>query len=278
MKRYAYAFLTGLLIAGTVFLLLRMKPIKTMGQPLEPDAEIILVGEEKSDCILIHSKEFNAMIDTGLAVQADDILELCRDRGIKNLDFLILSHFDKDHVGGAADILRELTVESIYVPDYKGEGEDYERFLTAAKEQNVTVTIIRKNTSFNMGEMQFLLIPGQKSAYEKVNNYSLVTAMEYEGTSFLFCGDIEAERIEEMLSYENRSFSFLKVPHHGIHTDGLTELTEKFSPQVLLVTGLHDMFSADLKEYAENKDIPSYFVEDGTITIVIQEENVSLFQ
>lgn len=278
MKRYGYAFLTGLLIAGTVFLLLRMKPVQTMGEALEPDVEITLVGEEKSDCILIHGADANVMIDTGLASQADGILELCKSKGIKNLDYLILTHFDKDHVGSAADILTELTVGCVYVPDYKGEGEDYERFLRAAETRKITVKVIRKNTSFDMGKMQFLLIPGQKAAYERVNNYSLVTAMEYEGTSFLFCGDIESDRIKEMLSYENRRFSFIKVPHHGIDTEHLTELTEKFSPEVLLVTGLHDMFSEDLKEYAENEDIPAYFVEDGTITITIHEENVSLFQ
>lgn len=278
MKRYLYAFLTGLLLAGTAVLLLRMNPIKTMGELLEPDAEIILVGEEKSDCILIHGRDFNAMIDTGLAAQAEAILELCRKKEIETLDFLILTHFDKDHVGSAADIIKQLNVGCVYVPDYKGEGEAYESFLSAAEEKSVTVKIIRKNTSFDIGEMQFLIIPGQKSAYEKVNDYSLVTAMEYKETSFLFCGDIEADRIEEMLSYEDRSFSFLKVPHHGINTENLTELMDKFCPEVLLVTGLHDMFSEEMKEYVEDEEIPAYFVEDGTITITIHDKDVSLFQ
>ena len=48
------------------------------------------------------------MIDTGEAENAPRILEALKEKNVDHLDALIISHFDKDHVGGAAQILENI--------------------------------------------------------------------------------------------------------------------------------------------------------------------------
>lgn len=59
----------------------------------------------KSDAILIEQADFRMLVDTSFDDRADVILDYFSEHGIDTLDYLIITHFDKDHVGGADKIL-----------------------------------------------------------------------------------------------------------------------------------------------------------------------------
>ena len=52
-------------------------------------------------------------------------------RGKDKLDVLIISHYDKDHVGGAADVIRNIPIDVVYLPDYVGTGKKYKIMMKA---------------------------------------------------------------------------------------------------------------------------------------------------
>ncbi len=59
----------------------------------------------KSDCIVIEAGESVVLNDTA---DADDVAAICAyldERGTTWIEYLILSHFDKDHIGGAAGVV-----------------------------------------------------------------------------------------------------------------------------------------------------------------------------
>ena len=74
-------------------------------------ADILKIG--KADCTLFQEGETSYMIDTGEAENAPRILEALKEKNVDHLDALIISHFDKDHVGGAAQILEAVTVDRV---------------------------------------------------------------------------------------------------------------------------------------------------------------------
>ena len=87
----------------------------------------------KGDCILIQTGDRNdpvtVMIDTGYKETADDVLNYLRKQDINKLDALIITHYHKDHVGGAAAILKGVPVGKVYMPDYEGTKKVYEEFF-----------------------------------------------------------------------------------------------------------------------------------------------------
>ena len=92
------------------------------------------------------------MIDTGKAgykggkSQAEIIvLKYLKDKGIKSLNSIIVTHFDNDHCGGAVDILRGLDVKAIYVNDLKHNSYSANSIYRAAQENNTKIILAHNN-------------------------------------------------------------------------------------------------------------------------------------
>ena len=80
----------------------------------------------KSDCAIIQADELNIICDTAYEWNYSQIEERLKVLGIVSIDVMILTHFDKDHIGSAGHIINEIDVETVYMPDYEEESEEYE--------------------------------------------------------------------------------------------------------------------------------------------------------
>ena len=54
---------------------------------------------------------------------ADLTAETLLSQGVDHIDGLILTHFDRDHAGGALNLLSRIRVDNVYIPDASDEGE-----------------------------------------------------------------------------------------------------------------------------------------------------------
>ena len=82
----------------------------------------------KADSFLIYNADFSVLIDTGEKELGDTIIEYLNANDIKKLDYLIVTHFDKDHIGSADEILESVDVR-IALPFGVGSGINIEHFL-----------------------------------------------------------------------------------------------------------------------------------------------------
>ncbi len=91
------------------------------------DLQIITFDVQNADCFLIKTPQNKYfIIDTGRAsykgskAQANSIIiKYLKDRGIKNIEGMIITHFDNDHSGGAVDIMNNLKVKKVYINSFK---------------------------------------------------------------------------------------------------------------------------------------------------------------
>ncbi len=194
---------------------------------------------ECGDALILYDGKEAVMIDTGVKKDAALLLTALRDRGITHLDALILTHFDKDHIGGAAAILKELEVKSCYMTAGKEESMEYAALfeaLSGIKTQAVTVT---KEEHLKAFGSDLVIYPPLTDTFEKDkdNNMSLITSLTGPGCSLLFMGDAQKERIDEYLEkqYDGTSYQFLKVPHHGRDEKPLKKLLGYFIPETAVI-------------------------------------------
>ena len=80
--------------------------------------EINILETGKSDCIVIKVEDKTVMIDTGLDQNGEKIADFLEKEQIDVIDYLIISHLDKDHIGGAETILDEVAVSNVIQPNY----------------------------------------------------------------------------------------------------------------------------------------------------------------
>lgn len=129
-------------------------------------------------------------------------------RGIEEIDTLIITHSDDDHMGSAMELIEKFHVKNLYLSKYDN--------LDKTKElsSNVKNTIyLSKGDNFYFNKIYFTVLgPVEKNS--DVNNNSLVFVANINNTKVLFTGDMEQE--EEAQIFNGRlNVDILKVPHHG---------------------------------------------------------------
>ena len=79
------------------------------------------------------------MIDAGNNSWGETVVAALDERGIEELDYLILTHPDADHIGGADNVLREITVEKVLMPDVENDTVTYTEVEALISEKQIPV-------------------------------------------------------------------------------------------------------------------------------------------
>ena len=180
------------------------------------DCTIIRTKYNKT--VLIDSGEGNSdKYDYGKSV----VLPYLLSHNISKIDYLIISHFDSDHAGGAFYILENLKIENIVIGFQAEKYENCVEFIKLAKEKKVNIIGLKTNDILEIDKETYfkVLFPDiEKTIVEnKINNNSLVLKLMYKEFSMLFTGDIEELGEKAILKNDEKLIkaTVLKVAHHG---------------------------------------------------------------
>ena len=252
-------------------------------QTLEnPGIRITFFDVGKGDAILIETEGHSVLVDSGYDDTSDVILDYLAEREIRRLDYMILTHFDKDHVGGADRILEAVEVSEVLQPDYESDSKQYLQYQESMKNKDMQANLVIKTERLNLDGADFLIYPPQQEEYEEEDNdFSLVISMTYGSRSFLFAGDCEEERLEELLGQEEFGLSHdvLKVPHHGREEKNTVEFLRAVSPRIAVFTCPEDMpVEDDIYEALKKLGTKTYLTGKGTITCLCDGDILQVIQ
>ena len=208
------------------------------GEGALPPMEVVVFSIGKADAILLYGEMGAVLIDTGEVEDGSEVLSFLRKKGITRLDALFLTHYDKDHVGGAADIIRGVEISAVYGTYPSKESEEYDAYLSALAEKGLTPTVLREELTLSLDKLMLTVYPPKKTAYEQKtsNNSSLAIRATYGDHSFFFAGDAEEERIAELLEIEGIACDFLKAPYHGNMLENFPALLSHLKPRYAALT------------------------------------------
>lgn len=195
----------------------------------------------KGDCILLEKDGAYLLIDAGYAETAADVTGFLKERGVSSLDAMIVTHYDKDHAGGAPAVAQAFPVKQIYLPGYEGEGQ-YTALMKTIIEQALPYRQVTEDVSFSLSGVSIEIyasdvayIPaGEKEAND--NDVSLVISAKYGEDSYLFAGDLEKEGINAYLAKGRGSFDVVKMPHHGDKKKNTADFIAAVSPKIAVIT------------------------------------------
>lgn len=199
---------------------------------------VIIFKIGKADSILISYHGHHVLIDTGQDEDAEEILTYLQKNRIAKLHALIITHFDKDHVGGADKIVENIDIDNIYTANYISNSKQTVQFKQAVAEKEIEPIKLINTTDVILHDQIITLYPAEKSAYDGDNDYSIVATIDYKNISMLFAGDAEQERLEEILHNEHlaRTYDFVKMPHHGRYNERTQSFVEVISPRYAVIT------------------------------------------
>jgi len=242
--------------------------------------KIYFFNAGKADCILISNNDKHIMIDTGEESLGTEILKYLKNNNITKLDYLIITHFDKDHVGSASQIINSIEIDNVLQSNCPKESEYYTNYINSLANKNITVQTISGDNQIILGDLD-IVVNGPTQIYEnnESNNSSLIVSIKYNNTSYLFMGDSQNNRIKDYLSEHNEEYDFIKIPYHGNYQKRLDDLLETVKPKYAVITCSNsEPDITDTVELLEELNIKYYATKDGSITITSDGENISINQ
>lgn len=209
--------------------------------------EVIVFDVQNADSFLIKTPQNKYfIIDSGKPgykggkSQAEFIiLEYLKDRGIKTIDGLIITHFDSDHAGGAVALIEKLNMKNIYVNSLDDKSKiaegiykkGFDRLKLAKNNQ-----IIYKEGNFKIKNYQAKF---KGSDFENEN--SIITLVSNNNFDILFMGDAGILAFNKIKTYLPNKIEVLKVGHHGAKNVLDKSFLDRINPDFAIIsTGINN--------------------------------------
>ncbi len=252
--------------------------IKTPQAESEFNISILKIGQ--ADAIILKTENHTAVIDCGEEDDGDEICEHLAKTDTETIDCLFITHFDKDHIGGAAEVLNSFEAKEIIMPDYVGTSDEYETFKTALEEKNITPTLLNEEMTFTLDDVLFRVYPPQKTSYkEPDNDHSLVISVTHGDNKFLFAGDAEKDRLQELSSQLELDHDFLKMPHHGKYNKETINFLKGVTPTYTVICDSDkNPAEDDAVKALETVGSEIYHTRDGDVDIFSDGTSITLLQ
>ncbi len=198
---------------------------------------VIDVG--KGDSILITTPNGKAvLIDTAEPNRVDLVKKALKTHGVREIDYLVLTHPHNDHIGGAKEIIEEYKVLNIFMPRVNHTTEIYKNLLQTIQLKGIPVTQAKLNQTFEVDGASFLCVSPQKETYKEINDYSAVLQLTFGDNTFLLCGDAETLVEKEMLENAPLKADVIKIAHHGSDTSSSKKFIKAVSPTHAVISCL----------------------------------------
>ena len=199
---------------------------------------LLFFNAGKADACLIQTSNSAVLIDTGKNKFGKEIVAYLEENGIAAIDTLFITHFDKDHVGGADKVLESVHVRQVIEPAYASDSKQYVQYREAVDASQAEVLTLHQNWSFELDGVSYHIDVANQTDYgeDEENDLSLVISVQYGDTSFLFAGDAENLRLSELLAEGIGEHDLLKVPHHGKAEKLSAAFFEAVSPAWSVIT------------------------------------------
>ncbi len=232
--------------------------------------KVYFLNVGKADCIVAMLDDMVIMNDTGDSDCYAMIKSFLEEHEISKIDYLILSHYDADHIANADNLLKDFEIGQIYGPDYVRDSNHYRKLVEKAEEKGVEFTKLSCDdddyTFENGNAMIWINVPNEET-YKSDDDYSLITSLYYDKTKVLLMGDCNKSRTIEFNNIINDTYNLIKLPHHGEYNKGEIDLVDKADNDSYYVvsTGSSDLVETKLMTLIENNDMDVYYTYDGTI-------------
>jgi competence protein ComEC len=201
--------------------------------------------------------------------------------GVKRIALLVLTHPQRDHVGGAAGILERIPVDLALDPRLPSPSPDQSAALAAARSHGVRVVVARTGAAYRLGALRIAVLwpdgPGSRGA--DPNERAIVLLVSYGEIDALLTADAEANVTTRL---RLPAVEILKVAHHGSADPLLPELLRRTRPRVAVISvgAGNDYGHPTASTLGALEDAPGLSVyrtdRDGRVTIEADSERLSV--
>ena len=208
------------------------------------------------------------------------VVPFLKGKGIRQVDVLIVTHPDADHVEGAEEVLEEIKVREIHVTPGSLDIPAMQDLLAEAMTQKVPVKEKMEGTSWRVGTANFHYLSPRDTHYEG-NNDSIVLFMQQGMFRALLTGDLEEAGERQLLTQYGQQLAditLLKAGHHGSKTSSSEPFVELLQPKLTIFSAgrnnhYHHPHEVVVERFRQRQLATKITGIDGTIEVVFDGDH-----
>ena len=241
----------------------------------------------KADAILLRLDGQDYLVDTGSKDSYGQMEDALRMLGVDRLEGVIITHTDKDHVGGLKKLLKsEIDVERVYAGKLHSEKSDEDHpAYSAAEKRDVPFTWLGAGEKIQAGECAMDILGPLTRDEEDENNNSLVVNVRTPEGNILLAGDMTQTEEEELLDAGTiPQAKVLKVGHHGRDDATGRRLVAAVRPQWAVISTSSqerpDTPAAQVMETLALFQVKTAVTQDAQVGVLVEleEQNVAVWR
>lgn len=220
------------------------------------DLYFIACNVGQGDAILLTKGFTQVLIDGG----PNDRVLNCLSENMpfydRQIELLVNTHPDADHVTGLVEVLRRFKVKQVLAPDIEAESNIARQFDILLEEEKVPLYAPEQGEEIKLSGLKLTTLwPNQKVlgvSSGKTNENSIVLHLQYGDFDALLTGDITSREEEQIIkNYQFDDIEVLKVAHHGSKYSSSEEFLEAVDPDIAVISVGKNSFGHPAEEVLE---------------------------
>lgn len=258
--------------------------------PRDYTAQLTMFDVGHGDSFLLKTaKNKTVMIDTGGkyvdkkrqyngTLSKYKILPTLKKKGIKKIDYLIITHPHNDHMGELEVLCQELSFTNVIINKQSFTQQQLEYINTLATIYDFKMIDILSLNTIYLDQFFIEFLDATIPHSEDQNEQSIITLVKYRGYKLLFMGDATINNEQLLLAkYDLSNVDILKVGHHGSKTSSSEAFMQVTNPRISLISnGQNNKFHLPDMQVLNNLKIINSKVYDtaqhGQVTITLNKE------
>ena len=215
MKRIYRYMVNLLLIVSILAGAVSIAPITAIAAPKVDEMNVHFMDVGQGDSTLITCGDHAMLIDTGDDSKGTTIQNYLQKQKVKTLDYLVLTHPDSDHIGGAPVIITKFDINKVFVSNFEKDNKTYQKLIQALDNKGLEYTTPKVGAQYSLGTAKITIL-APNDEYDNPNDSSIALLVKNGDNTFLFTGDAGEDAEKDILANKKDiSADVYKVGHHG---------------------------------------------------------------
>jgi len=189
---------------------------------------------------------------------------------IMHVDYIAVSHPDRDHFGGLTFIARNFSPSQFWTSGVDSPGESYDELIDAIRKAGSQESVCNSELSMlTIGGVRLRCVGPLAGRDElKENNSSMIIRLDYGRESIPFPGVLEVKGERALIDAgANLNATVPKVPHHGSRTSSSEPFLRAISPRAAVISlGYLNRFGFPADEVVQR-------YRDGGVTVLRTDQD-----
>lgn len=198
--------------------------------------ELHFIDVGQGDATLIKCGEHAMLIDAGDDSKGTAVQNYLKKQKVEKLDYLVLTHPDSDHIGGAPTVITKFEVKRVFISNYEKDNKSYQKLIQALDDKDVKYITPRVGSRYYLGTASITILAPNKE-YDNPNDASVSLIIKNGDNKFIFSGDAGEDAEKDILDNDiDISADVYHVAHHGSKTSTSKEFIKAISPDYAVIS------------------------------------------